>query len=169
MQKPRTAIGGIYHFIKALVFLLTVVIQSVTIVMLLTAIKNDSGYLWANIALVCVTAIYLVVFVISAFTGGRRAKRAKKNASRLKKIVKLFLKIATTFISVYSVCIAYEHITVFAVLFAYVTFSACGLQLLFEFILIGIDAKREKSRRRAEIKAKEKEEQKALKKQKKSA
>ena len=95
MQKPRTAIGGIYHFIKALVFLLTVVIQSVTIVMLLTAIKNDSGYLWANIALVCVTAIYLVVFVISAFTGGRRAKRAKKNASRLKKIVKLFLKIAT--------------------------------------------------------------------------
>jgi|GEM_PF-5927802 len=153
-EKTKSAISGVHRFFKTISLLIFICVQLMTIFYLVHAIKNDAGNTLVNGILCAVTVIYLIVCVIADLTRGKNAKRVKKSASRFRKIVKILLKLFTAFITVYSVTIAYDYMTVASLFFAGFTIIGCGFQLLFELIIILIEASISKKSKRSSDKEK---------------
>ena len=135
LDYTKAAVKKTVDDFKRLDYIRNIVTQVLYIGYLIYALIASSGVLWANILLLTLSVAYFVFFlVITAGEKSKAKKKAKKLAKKIFKRCKQLVKLFTTIVMVYGVCVTTKAVTPFAVVLAAFMIVAWLLQIVFDLI-----------------------------------
>ena len=135
LDYTKAAVKKTVDDFKRLDYIRNIVTQVLYIGSLIYVIVAASGALWANILLLALSAAYFVFFlVITAGEKSKAKKKAKKLATKIFKRCKQLVKLLTTIVMVYGVCVTTKNVTPFAVVLAAFMIVGWLLQIVFDII-----------------------------------
>ncbi len=135
LDYTKAAIKKTVDDFKRLDYIRNIVTQVLYIGYLIYALIASSGVLWANILLLTLSAAYFVFFlVITAGEKSKAKKKVKKLATQIFKRCKQLVKLFTTVVMVYGVCVTTKNVTPLAVVLAAFMIVGWLLQIVFDVI-----------------------------------
>ena len=139
----RAAIDKTIRDIKLISNFISVSTQVIYILYLIYAIAANTGTLWANICLLCVSVPYFVFHVICLGKIEPKMKLAKGSVRHSYKTVKLLLNGITLSATIYGIYVAANNISPITVVLAAITTIGWLLGVLTEIVTYFIENRKE--------------------------
>lgn len=132
----KAALEKIKTDFQVFVYRFTFASQILYIGYLLYMIFAPLGMLWANVTMLCISAVYFAIFLIATIPSiAEKAKKLKKVSQTVYTRTKLLIRFFTLGITLYGIYATTAHVTPFSIILTTLSILAWVLQLLFHIVL----------------------------------